>query len=83
MAKMRSEGTYPGRLFDSCILGEWVTCWGGGGEEGFTVLLLLFSDYLVHICPRRHCVFTSYLKWQWAYKPMFFLELFLDLKILW
>ena len=35
MAKMRSEGTYPGQLFDNCMLGEWVTCWGEGGE-GFT-----------------------------------------------
>ena len=40
----------------------------GGGREGFTIILLLFSDYLGHVCPRRHCVFTSYLKWQWAYK---------------
>ena len=55
---MRSEGTYPSQLFDSCILGEWFTCWGGGGgglgiyAQGGIVCLPLISSGNGHINPR-------------------------------
>ena len=62
MTKTQSEATHPGRFFLTAVwvlivLGTDVTSRGGRGGKAFTVILILFSDYLGRICPlRRSCL---------------------------